>query len=36
MKITLSVTKADIGGYLGHSESHPDVIAKDEECIAQS
>ena len=28
MKITLSVIKADIGGYVGHSESHPDVIAK--------
>ncbi|OGO21491.1 MAG: fructose 1,6-bisphosphatase [Chloroflexi bacterium RBG_16_51_9] len=27
MKITLSVIKADIGGYVGHSESHPDVIA---------
>ena len=33
MSITLSVIKADIGGYVGHSESHPDVIAKGEECM---
>jgi fructose 1,6-bisphosphate aldolase/phosphatase len=26
VKITLSVIKADIGGYVGHSESHPDII----------
>jgi len=36
MKITLSVIKVDIGGYVGHSESHPDVIAKGEECIAKA
>ncbi|MFC1937357.1 fructose-1,6-bisphosphate aldolase/phosphatase [Chloroflexota bacterium] len=34
MKVTLSVIKADIGGYVGHSESHPDVMAKAEECLA--
>ncbi len=30
-KVTLSVIKADIGGYVGHSSSHPDVVdsAKD-------
>ena len=28
MKVTLSVIKADIGGYVGHSESHPAIIAK--------
>ena len=28
MKVTLSVIKADIGGYVGHSESHPEIIAK--------
>lgn len=27
-KITLSVIKADIGGLVGHSASHPDVIVK--------
>ncbi|MCD6567406.1 MAG: fructose 1,6-bisphosphatase [Dehalococcoidia bacterium] len=35
MKITLSVIKADIGGYVGHSESHPDILAKAEECLAR-
>jgi len=25
--ITLSVIKADIGGYVGHSSSHPDILA---------
>jgi len=33
MKVTLSVIKADVGGYVGHSESHPDVIAKAAECL---
>jgi len=33
MKITFSVIKADIGGYVGHSESHPDIIAKAAECL---
>jgi fructose 1,6-bisphosphatase len=28
ISITLSVIKADVGGYVGHSESHPDVLAK--------
>jgi fructose 1,6-bisphosphate aldolase/phosphatase len=28
MSITLSVIKADVGGYVGHSESHPDILAK--------
>jgi fructose 1,6-bisphosphate aldolase/phosphatase len=36
MKITLSVIKADIGGYVGHSESHPDIIAKAAECLAKA
>ena len=36
MRITLSVIKADIGGFVGHSESHPDVLAKAEECLAQA
>ena len=36
MKVTLSVIKADIGGYVGHSESHPDVIAKAEEYMARA
>ncbi len=36
MKITLSVIKADIGGYVGHSESHPDVLEKARECMAKA
>jgi fructose 1,6-bisphosphate aldolase/phosphatase len=35
MSITLSVIKADIGGYVGHSESHPDILAKANECLAK-
>ncbi|MEM7817180.1 MAG: fructose 1,6-bisphosphatase, partial [Candidatus Aenigmatarchaeota archaeon] len=26
MKITLSVIKADVGGFVGHSASHPDIL----------
>jgi fructose 1,6-bisphosphate aldolase/phosphatase len=31
MKVTLSILKADVGGYVGHSHSHPEIlrIAKD-------
>jgi len=36
MKVTFSVIKADIGGYVGHSESHPDIIATGEECVAKA
>ncbi|MFC2010667.1 fructose-1,6-bisphosphate aldolase/phosphatase [Chloroflexota bacterium] len=36
MNITLSVIKADIGGYVGHSESHPDLLAKAEDCAAKA
>ncbi len=36
MKITLSVIKADVGGYVGHSDSHPDLLAKADECLAQA
>jgi fructose 1,6-bisphosphate aldolase/phosphatase len=36
MKITLSVIKADIGGYVGHSESHPDILAKANESLAKA
>jgi len=35
MKITLSVIKADVGGYVGHSESHPDLLAMAEEDMAK-
>jgi fructose 1,6-bisphosphate aldolase/phosphatase len=33
MTVTLSVIKADVGGYVGHSESHPDVLAKARELL---
>lgn len=36
MKITLSVIKADIGGYVGHSESHPDVISKADDMLVSA
>jgi fructose 1,6-bisphosphate aldolase/phosphatase len=33
MTVTLSVIKADVGGYVGHSESHPEVLAKARELL---
>lgn len=33
MKLTLSVIKADVGGYVGHASMHPDLIARAEECM---
>ncbi len=33
MKITLSVIKADIGGYVGHSATHPEVVAEVENYV---
>ncbi|MFC2005571.1 fructose-1,6-bisphosphate aldolase/phosphatase [Chloroflexota bacterium] len=36
MNITLSVIKADIGGYVGHSESHPDLLAKADDCMTKA
>jgi fructose 1,6-bisphosphate aldolase/phosphatase len=36
MKITLSVIKADVGGYVGHSESHPDILARAAEHLAKA
>jgi len=36
MKVTLSVIKADIGGFVGHSESHPDILACADEQIAKA
>jgi fructose 1,6-bisphosphate aldolase/phosphatase len=34
MRVTLSVIKADVGGYVGHSSSHPEVLNKARECLA--
>ncbi|MEW6034107.1 MAG: fructose-1,6-bisphosphate aldolase/phosphatase [Chloroflexota bacterium] len=36
MNITLSVIKADIGGYVGHSSSHPDVIEKADKSLKRA
>ena len=36
MSITLSVIKADVGGYVGHSDSHPDILVKADECLAKA
>lgn len=36
MKVTLSVIKADIGGYVGHSESHPDILVLAGECLSKA
>ena len=36
MKITLSTIKADIGGYVGHSSSHPEVMAMAEEDMSRA
>lgn len=35
-KITLSVIKADVGGFVGHSDVHPDLLAKAEEKLAEA
>ncbi|MBI2862779.1 MAG: fructose 1,6-bisphosphatase [Chloroflexi bacterium] len=34
--ITLSVIKADVGGYPGHSRVHPDLLDKARECVEQA
>jgi len=36
MSITLSVIKADVGGYVGHSESHPDLLALADQCLTKA
>ena len=36
MNVTLSVIKADIGGYVGHSECHPAVISCARESLAEA
>ena len=34
MKLTLSVIKADIGGYVGHSDTHPEVVKTVKEVVS--
>ncbi len=36
MKITLSVIKADIGGFVGHSDSHPDCLCEANNKLAEA
>ncbi len=36
MPQTLSVIKADIGGYVGHSAMHPEILAHGEESLARA
>jgi fructose 1,6-bisphosphate aldolase/phosphatase len=36
MRVTLSVIKADIGGYVGHSSSHPDILAQAQQAMEQA
>jgi fructose 1,6-bisphosphate aldolase/phosphatase len=36
MKVTLSVIKADIGGWVGHSSMHPALMAEGESCMAKA
>ncbi|MBI2848096.1 MAG: fructose 1,6-bisphosphatase [Chloroflexi bacterium] len=36
MEVTLSVIKADVGGYVGHSDSHPDLLAQGNECLTKA
>ena len=35
-KITLSVIKADVGGWVGHSTSHPEMLALADECLKEA
>ena len=34
-KITLSVFKADVGGFVGHGSVHPDMLKKAEDTLGQ-
>ncbi|MDY6912252.1 MAG: fructose 1,6-bisphosphatase, partial [Chloroflexota bacterium] len=34
--ITLSVIKADIGGYVGHSSMHPDLMVEGQEWMTRA
>ncbi len=36
MKVTLSVIKADVGGYVGHSSIHPALLERAAECLDQA
>ena len=36
MKVTLSIIKADVGGFVGHSDVHPALLSRAEECLAEA
>jgi fructose 1,6-bisphosphate aldolase/phosphatase len=36
LKVTLSVLKADIGGFVGHSDSHPEILSTAAECLERA
>jgi len=36
MRITLSVIKCDVGGYVGHSASHPDILSIARNCLQKA
>src|SRR3972149_6711661 len=36
MQVTFSIIKADIGGFVGHSSSHPDIIARAKELMEKA
>src|SRR4030042_1163025 len=36
MKVTLSIIKADVGGYVGHSDVHPALLARTDEALAEA
>lgn len=36
MKVTLSIIKADVGGYVGHSDVHPAMLSRAREALAEA
>ena len=34
--VTLSVIKADVGGFVGHSHFHPEILEKAKEVLSES
>jgi len=36
MKVTISIIKADIGGFVGHSHSHPDILKHAEKLLSEA
>jgi len=36
VKTTISVIKADVGGYVGHTDVHPELLVKAGDCLAEA